>query len=114
MHSGSTPHCFTPFRIISNRLFIYFNTFLSISPRNRSVDGLGMFRLSKYGVRAYIHLPVCLLWTCDAPPPLYPCDYYLYFYFRFIYSILYILHPLTREIEVHTSPHSTESIRDSL
>jgi len=36
------------------------------------------------------------------------------FYFRFIYSILYILHSLISEIQVHTSPHSTESIRDSI
>ena len=114
MPSGSTPCCFTPFRIISNRLFNYFNTLVSVSPRNHSVDGLGIFRLSKYGVRAYIHLQACLLWPSDGPPCLYPCDYSLFFYFHFIYSILYILHTLTSEIQVHTLPHSTESIRDSL
>jgi len=50
-----------------------------------------MFRLSKYGVCAYIHLWACLLQSSDAPPHLYPCNL---FYFCFIYSILYILHTL--------------------
>jgi len=114
MHSGSTPCCFTPFWIISDQLFNYFNTLLSVSSRNHLVNGLGMFWLSKYGVHAYIHLRACLLWPSDAPPHLYPWDYSLIFYFRFIYSILYILHTLASEIQVSTSPHSRESIRNSI
>jgi len=108
MHSGSTPCCFTPFRIISNRLFNYFNTLLSVSPLNHSVDRLGMFRLSKYGVHTYIHLQACLLWPSDAPPCLYPCDYSSFFYFHFIYSILYILHTL---IFRNTSSHFASQYR---
>ena len=73
-HSSSTPCCFTQFRTISDRFFNYFNTRLSISPHNHSGDGLGMFWLSKYGVRTYIHLWACLLRSSDAPPHLYPCD----------------------------------------
>src|SRR5882762_3448961 len=114
MPSGSTPCGFALFRIISDRLFNYFNTLLSVSSRNHSVNGLGMFRLSKYGVCTYIHLQACLLRPSDAPLRLYPCDYSLIFYFHFIYSILYILHTLTSEIEVSTSPHSRESIRNSI
>src|SRR5882762_6575239 len=66
---------FHKFRTISDRLFNYFNTSLLISHRNHSGDGLGMSRLSKYGVRTYIHLRACLLRSSDAPPHLYPCDY---------------------------------------
>ena len=109
--SGPTPCGFTPFWVISDWLF---NTLVPVSPRSRSVDELGMFRLSKYGVRAYIYLRTWLLWYPDAPLHPYPCDYSLIFYFRSIYSILYILHTLSREIQVPTSPHHRKSIRNSI
>ena len=96
------------FRIISDQLFNHLNTLLSVLSRNHSVDGLGMFRLFKYGVRAYIHPQACLLRSSNAPPCLYPCDYSLFFYFCFIYSILYILHTLTPEIK---SFHFTSQYR---
>ena len=57
-----------PFQIISDQLFNYFNMLLSVSSCNHSVDRLGMFWFSKYGVRAYIHLRECLLRPSDAPP----------------------------------------------
>jgi len=89
--------------------FNYFNTRLSISPRNHSGDGLGMFRLSKYGTRTYIHL-----WAFyyGLPTPLRIYTFVMIlnlFYFCFIYSILYILHTL---IFKNTSSHFAHTVQN--
>ena len=98
----------TGYSIISNMC-------LSVPPRNHLGNGLGMFRLSKYGVHTYIHLRACLLWSSDAPPHLYPCDYSQSFLFfaLFIVFCIYCTH-LFSKIQVYTLPHSTESLRDTI
>jgi len=91
MLSDSIPCCITPFQIISDWLSNYFNTLLSVSPGDHSVNGLGISQLTKYGVCAYIHLWDGAMYHSDAF-----CTYTLViilypFYFQFIFSILHIL-----------------------
>jgi hypothetical protein len=107
------PHSMWFHTVLSHfRLVIqYACTGITLQPLGRWIRDVPTFQIWC----PHIHIPSDMsIMTPRRPSASYPCDYSLIFYFHSIYSILYILHTLAREIQVPTSPHRRKSIRNSI
>ena len=113
--SGSTPCCYTQFWTISDRLFNYFkHAFISTTsqPLGQWIRDVPTFQIWCLYVHTPSGMSITVFRRLSTSIPLW---WFSIFSISalFIVFCIYCTH-LFSKIQVHTSPHSTESLRDTI